>query len=99
MATKTNLTTSFDILKPIQKISKRFHLTVFFVFIVACLTGAVLFINYTLKESTTDPNYVSPISTGSIDQVTLDRINALHKSTEDSTEPVFPEGRINPVGE
>jgi hypothetical protein len=99
MATKTNSTTSFDIFKPIKKISKRFHLTVFFVFIVACLAGAVLIINYTLKESTTDPNYVSPISTGSIDQVTLDRINALHRSTEIGPEPVLPAGRINPVGE
>jgi hypothetical protein len=99
MSAKTKQATSFDILKPIKKISKRFHLTVFFVFIVACLAGAVLVINYTLKESTTDPDYVSPISTGSIDQVTLDRINALHTSAEGNPEAALPAGRTNPVSE
>jgi hypothetical protein len=90
---------SIDILKPLKKLSKRFHLTLFFVFIVACLSGAVLLINKTIQENATDPTYTSTISAGSIDQATLNRLNALHTSAQGAPAPVLPQGRINPVGE
>jgi hypothetical protein len=99
MAKKKTISSSIDIFKPIRKISKRFHLTLFFVFIVACLTGAVLLINYTLKETANDPEYVSPISTSTVDQATLNRIETYHASSETSSAPVLPAGRVNPVGE
>ncbi|MDB5162629.1 MAG: hypothetical protein JWO54_323 [Candidatus Saccharibacteria bacterium] len=93
------ISNSVDILKPLRKLSKRFHLTLFFVFIVACLSGAVLLINNTLKDNSSDPDYTSSINAGSIDQETLSRLNALHTSTQPSPAPALPAGRINPINE
>ena len=90
---------SIDILKPIKKLSKRFHLLFFFVFIVACLSGAVLLINNTLKDTSVDPGYVPRSAAGTIDQATLNRLNALHTSTQAMGNPTLPDGRINPVNE
>ena len=90
---------SIDILKPLKKVSKRFHLLFFFVFIVACLSGAVLLINNTLKDTSIDPNYVPPSAAGTIDEATLNRLNALHTSTQATGNPTTPAGRINPVNE
>lgn len=90
---------SVDIFKPIKKLSKRFHLIMFFIFIVACLSGAVLLISKTLEQGAADPGYKSPINAGTIDQETLNRLNAHHTSAEGAPAPVLPAGRINPVGE
>ncbi len=89
---------SADFFKPIKKLFKRFHLTLFFVFIIACLVGAVLLINGILKEPV-DPNYTSPISAGSIDKATLSRLNSLHTSSQGTPAPELPAGRINPFNE
>jgi len=97
MENKTSRSTAF--LKPIKKLFKQFHLTLFFVFIVACLSGAVLLINSTLEESGTDPNYTSSINAGTIDEATLNRLNDLHPSAQATAPAALPEGRINPVGE
>jgi len=97
---KQNKSSSADIFKPLKKLSKRFHLTLFFILIAAGLSGAVLVINNTLKDSSIDdPNYSSPISAGSIDQVTLTRLNDLHTSAEGTAAPALPAGRVNPVSE
>lgn len=96
---KSKKTASINILKPIKKLTRRFHLTFFLVFIVAGLSGAILLINNTLEDSSTDPSYTSPINAGSIDQATLTRLNALHTSAEGSVAPVLPAGRVNPVNE
>ncbi len=90
---------SIDIIKPIKRLSKRFHLMLFFVFIVACLAAAVLLINNTLKDNAEDPNYTSSINAGFIDQDTLNRLNALHTSAQGTPAPAAPAGRISPVGE
>jgi len=90
---------SIDILRPLKALSKRFHLIVFFVLIVACVAGAILLINSTLQEDSLDPNYTSSISAGTIDQETLTRLNALHTSLQGTPTPVLPQGRINPVSE
>ncbi len=90
---------SINLLKPVKKLFKRFHLTIFFIFIAACLSGAVILINNTVKESSTDPDYTSSINAGSIDQATLNRLNSLHTSGEGATAPAVPAGRINPFGE
>jgi capsule polysaccharide export protein KpsE/RkpR len=91
--------TSSGMFKPIKKLFKRFHLTLFIILVVGGLSAAVLFINNTLKDSSVDPNYTSSINAGSIDQATLTRLNALHTSTEASAQPTLPAGHINPVSE
>jgi len=97
---KQKKSASVDILKPLKALSKRFHLTLFFILIAGGLSGAVLLINNTLKDSsTTDPTYTSSINAGSIDQVTLTRLNALHTSTQATPAPALPAGRSNPVNE
>lgn len=97
--TKTTTKDSVDLFKPIKKISKRFHLTLFFVFVVACLAGAILFINYTIKETSVDPNYVSPITPVGLDRMTLEKLKSLHTSSQYAPTPLSLEGRSNPFGE
>jgi len=96
---KQKKSASVDILKPLKMLTKQFHLTLFFILIAAGLSSAVLLINNTLKDSSTDPTYTSSINAGSIDQVTLTRLNALHTSTQATPVPALPAGRVNPVNE
>lgn len=85
--------------KPVQRFLQRYHLTIFTVFILVCLGVAVLFLYRILTDASVDNNYQSPISAGSIDQATLNRINSLHSS--DAEYPAAPpaSGRINPFSE
>ncbi len=85
--------------KPIGALFRRFHLTLFFVLIVACLASAVLLINNTLDTTAEERGYVSPINAGTIDQATLERVQQLHTSADDTSFPDIPEGRTNPFGE
>ena len=85
-------------LEPIQKIFRRFHLTIFFVVIVAGLGGAVLWLNSILSGASSAEGYTSTIGAGSIDQATLERIKALHTSNE-AQSISLPEGRTNPFAE
>lgn len=85
--------------KPLMNIISRFHLTIFFVLVIAGLAGAVLTINNTLNETASSTDYASPISAGSIDQATLERVKSLHTSSEASEPTPLPTGRINPFGE
>lgn len=86
--------------KPFTLLFRKFHLTLFIVFIAACLAGAVLLISDTLNNlSTADQGYTSSIGAGSIDQATLDRIKELHTSDEEVPASVLPQGRTNPFGE
>jgi len=97
---KQKKSSSIDIIKPLQKLWKRFHLTLFFILIAGGLSGAVLLINNTLKDSSeSDPTYTSSINAGTIDQVTLTRLNALHASSQPTPAPTLPAGRTNPVNE
>ena len=86
-------------LQPIGKIFRRFHLTIFIVFIAAGLGYAVLSFNTLLTESSTDANYTSSIGAGSIDQATLERIKTLHTSDDATPALATPSGRINPFSE
>ena len=90
---------SINIFKPLASLTKRFHLTLFFVLIVGCLSGAVLMINDILQDPATDPNYTSSINAGTIDEATLSRLNDLHTSPQGAPVVALPEGRINPFGE
>ena len=86
-----------SIIHPILKIISRFHLLMFFVFMIGALSWAVILINNTLYgEINTD--YTSTISAGSIDDATLERIQSLHTSNQ-AQSPVLPSGRINPFAE
>lgn len=87
------------ITKPIGLLFKQFHLTIFFIFVVGALAWAVVLINQVLTTVPEDDSYVSPISAGSIDQATLERIQSLHTSSDPGTQPNLPSGRINPFGE
>lgn len=97
MAVKKKTTTNI-VAKPFVILFKRFHLIVFFVFIIACLSVAVILINQILTESSIDSNTPSS-STGSIDQATLERIQSLHTSDNPGPLPQPPAGRINPFNE
>ncbi len=77
---------------------RRFHLLLFFVLIVGCLSAAVILINNTLTENS-DQTYTSTINAGTIDQATLQRVQSLHPSGQPSTAPTLPPGRINPFAE
>jgi len=96
---KQKTSSSINILKPLKMVTKRFHLIFFFVLIVACLAGAVLLINSTLKPDLLDPSYSSSINSGIVDQATVDKLNALHTSAQGAPAPALPPGRINPVNE
>ena len=91
------------LLKPIGNIFKKFHLLIFFVFIVACLSAAVILINSVLSEDTDtigggSQAGITP-SSNTIDTATLRRIQDLKPSSESSTYAA-PEGvRSNPFGE
>jgi len=85
--------------KPIARIFKRYHLTIFIVFVAAGLGFAVYTFTNLLGESSTDTSYTSPISAGSIDQATLERIKSLHTSDETAPVLIQPAGRINPFSE
>ena len=85
--------------KSFKALFKRFHLMLFFVFIVACLAGAVIMLNKILTESSDTTDYTSSISAGSIDQQTLNAIQSLHTSTVETPLPAVPQGRINAFAE
>lgn len=88
-----------SLVKPIALLFRKYHLTLFIIFVVACLGYAVFSFTNLLSQTSTDSSYTSPISAGSIDQATLDRIKALHTSDEATPALVTPSGRINPFSE
>lgn len=88
-----------SLFKPIAPLFRKYHLTIFVVFVVAGLGYAVFSFTNLLSQTSTDSSYTSPISAGTIDQVTLDRINALHTSDEPTPALVTPPGRVNPFSE
>lgn len=93
-----NLTAS-SLVKPTTPLFRKYHLTIFIVFVVAGLGYAVFTFTNLLGQTSTDTSYTSPISAGSIDQITLNRIKALHTSNEPTPALVTPPGRINPFSE
>ncbi|OJU87392.1 hypothetical protein BGO17_00065 [Candidatus Saccharibacteria bacterium 49-20] len=87
-----------SLLKPLGNFFRRFHLIIFFVLVVGCMAAAVLLINRTLAESSSQ-DYNSTINAGSIDQATLERVQSLHPSSEPAATPALPAGRVNPFAE
>lgn len=85
--------------KTVGSFFRKFHLTLFFVIIIACLAGAVMLVNQVLTQSAADDAYTSSINAGSIDQATLVRVQALHQSSKNQPAPALPAGRVNPFAE
>jgi hypothetical protein len=84
--------------KSVGTLFKRFHLILFFIFVVACLAVAVVLINQILTGAASDTPYTSTINAGSIDRATLNQVQSLHTSDSAATPPI-PEGRNNPFAE
>ncbi len=89
---------SISITRPLKRFFRRYHLILFFLVVSAGFAGGILYINQILTETAVDDTYVSPISAGSIDEATLQRLGSLHTSDQIPV-PAFPEGRLNPFGE
>ncbi len=88
------------LLKPFSVLLKNFHLTLFFVIVSAALIGAVILINKTIADSEqASADYQSSINAGSIDEPTLQRLQALQPSGAPGAAEPLPEGRINPFNE
>ena len=90
---------SASFLKPIVRLFNMFHMTIFIVFIIACLAAAVLFLTNMLNDASVGDDYTPTSGPGTIDQVTLDRINALHTSSDALPAPITYPTRSNPFTE
>lgn len=77
---------------------RRFHLLLFFVLVVGTLSAAVVLVNKTLSD-TSSQGYTSSISAGNIDEATLNRIQSFHSSDTPLTALPPQNGRINPFSE
>lgn len=87
-------------LRPLKAIITRFHLTLLIVVLVSGVGVAVLLLTGVVNDSTTGEGYVSPISAGTIDRATLERVNELHTSSEPFTQlETDPAVRSNPFAE
>lgn len=85
--------------RSLKRFFAKFHMTLFVVFIVGGLSSAVLLVNDIITDPTIGNDYQSPITAGSIDQETLNRINQLHRSNEQLTPATQSSERINPFTE
>lgn len=84
--------------KSLGTLFKRFHMIIFFVFMIAILSVVVILINQILTANPSDTTYTSSIQAGSIDETTLNRVQSLHTSDSTAT-PALSSTRINPFGE
>jgi hypothetical protein len=94
-----NKTPKISLLAPLSFIVSRFQITLFFLFVMAGLIASVTLLNSIISDTTASKDYTSPISAGTIDQATLDRLRALHTSQTPTAPETHPSGRINPFTE
>lgn len=92
-------TSSNIVVKPFVILFKRFHLMIFFIFIIGCLSFAVILINDILTGNSANDDYTSSVGAGTVDQATLNRVQTLHTSSNPPQTQEFPAGRINPFNE
>lgn len=92
-------TTSPSLSRPLKRFFHRFHTTLFILVVLGGLVYATLLLASILNDASISEGYESPIQAGSIDQATLDRIDALHSSDEELPPPPRVEGRTNPFVE
>lgn len=74
----------------------RFHLVLFVVVVIGSLAYAILSVSSVLEQSAKDDLSQTPSS--QFDATTIDRINQLKTSDEDSS-MTLPDGRTNPFVE
>lgn len=85
--------------KPIVSLFRKYHLTIFIVFVVAGLGYAVFSFTSLLETSSGDTPTSASTSVDTTSQSTLTRIKELHTSDMPGQAHVAPAGRINPFSE
>lgn len=87
-------------LGPVVAVLRRFHLTLFIIFVVAGLAAAVMILNQMLIDTSNPASYTSTVSSAGFDQTTIDRIAQLKPSSDpNATNVTLPTSRINPFSE
>ena len=80
---------------------RRFHLMLFFIFVVALLAVGVIMLNQTLTETSVDDFATDPVTsnTTTVTQSTLDKVESLHTSDNPTDADIPTSGRTNPFAE
>jgi imidazole glycerol phosphate synthase subunit HisF len=86
--------------KTITNILSRLNLILFIVFIVGGLIFTIVDLNDILQHPSDDTSSKSSVnSTQLIDQTTLNNLNKLNASNNNSANKPLPSGRVNPLSE
>jgi hypothetical protein len=84
---------------PVVAFLHRFHIILFVVLSIGSLAVAILLLNTIIASSGESNGYVSTSNNASFDQKTIDQINQL-KATGENSSPALPQtGRTNPFVE
>lgn len=96
-------------MKKLGQFFKRFHLIIFFVFVVACLVSIVILVNQILTEKVvgdgqTIPGGTSatPVTPGAPSEITQNPIiqrSQAFQTADAATVPDLPTGRVDPFTE
>lgn len=79
---------------------KHYNLTIFIVLIASGLSVSVILLKNAIDRANPEQSqYQSVIDNSSFDQTTVNRINQLRTSTENTSAAELPAGRVNPFGE
>ncbi len=96
---KKDITLS-NIFSPLVTAFRKYNLTMFIVVLVGGLATAVILLNSALQKASDTTGYTPTTnSSTSFDQVTMNRVNQLHTSSEAAATYTPPAGRINPFSE
>ncbi len=87
------------LIQPIVTAFKKYSLTIFIVVLVGGLATAVIMLNDALQKASDTAGYTPTTSSTSFDQITMNRVNQLHTSSQASSNYTLPSGRINPFSE
>lgn len=88
-----------SIFKPIAEVFRRYHVTIFIVVIVSGLATSVMLLNNILQSSTNISGYTQSPTSATFDQTTIDQINQLHTSADNTQTIDSSKGRISPFSE
>lgn len=88
-----------QLFKPFGIMIRKFHITLFIVILVGGLSAAVLILSSVIRESSDTTNFTPGTTASSFDQETIDRLNKLQTSDQNTGPITLPAGRINPFSE
>jgi hypothetical protein len=88
-----------SIFKPIAEVFRRYHVTIFIVVIVSGLATSVMLLNNILQSSTNISGYSQNGTSTSFDQATIDQLDQLHTSADNTQTIDTSKGRISPFSE